>query len=159
MDDFVQGWSNLHIEYFKIWHLNSSYGARRLEIINWFNHLHFFDPLHSFRRKISTGGDLCFESCFHTKNDCGLESLWNCSSEYLLSLLSDHIVLWWFHRYCRTRSQWPCCKCRHWHCALILSVFTCVTSLRPFCFRDSFSVSMHVRQIEFFEDDLWVNQT
>ena len=47
---------------------------------------------------------------------------------------------------CRTHppGQRPCCKCRHWNCALILSVFTCVKSLRPSSFSDCFSVSLHV---------------
>ena len=61
---------------------------------------------------------------------------------YLLSLLSNHVVLQSFHWH--RRAPRLCCKRRHWNCALILSVFICVTSLRPSCFRDCFTVSLHV---------------
>ena len=53
MDDSVQWWSNPRIEYFKIWHSNSSDRWRRLQIIHWINHLHFFDPMHTFPREIA----------------------------------------------------------------------------------------------------------
>ena len=42
MEDSVQCWSHLRIEYFKIWHSNSSYRWRRLWIIHWINQLHLF---------------------------------------------------------------------------------------------------------------------
>ena len=72
---------------------------------------------------------------------------------HLLSLLSDHVVLQLFHRHCRTRSQRFCRKYGHWNCALIFklsSSFRLQGLLLGFFAR---------RQIEFFEDDLWVNQT
>ena len=63
---------------------------------------------------------------------------------YLLSLLSNHRILRNFHWYWRTRSQRLCCKCRHSNCAWIVSVFTCLTSLRPSGFRDCSTFSLHV---------------
>ena len=41
---------------------SSSGGARRCEIIHWINHLHFFDPKHSFLRKLRTSTYLGLES-------------------------------------------------------------------------------------------------
>ena len=58
--------------------------------------------------------------------------------------LTSSQILRKLHRYCRTRTQWLCGKCRHWNCALILSVFTCVDSLRPSGFRSCFPVPLHV---------------
>ena len=56
---------------------------------------------------------------FHTKNDWWIREFVELQVRYLLSLLSDHVVLRQFHQYCRTRSQRPCPKCQHWNCALI----------------------------------------
>ena len=66
MVDSVQCWNNLRIEYFKIWHLNSAYRARRFEIIHWINQLHFYDPQQSFRRKLWTSKYLSLESYLPT---------------------------------------------------------------------------------------------
>ena len=46
MDDSVQCWSNFRIEYLNIWCFSSSDRTRRFWIIQWYKHLHFFDPLH-----------------------------------------------------------------------------------------------------------------
>ena len=94
MDDSVQCWSNLRSEYTKIWHSNSSYRTRRFEIIHWFNHLLFFDPQHSFRRKLWANTYLSLESYLPTSKRwwCGefVEmKIWN-----LQSLLVCSIILW-----------------------------------------------------------------
>ena len=70
MDVSVQCWSNLRVEYFKIWCSNSSHWTRRFEIVHWFNHLHFFDPQHSFRRKLWTSTYLSHESYVPTRERC-----------------------------------------------------------------------------------------
>ena len=56
MDDSVQCWSDLRIEYFKIRHVNSFYRTRRLR-----SSAHFFDPQQSFRRKLWTSTYLGLE--------------------------------------------------------------------------------------------------
>ena len=70
MDDSVQCWSNLRMEYFTIWHLKSSYRVRRFKIIHWINHLHFFDPQNSFLRKFWTSTYLSLESSLPTNKRC-----------------------------------------------------------------------------------------
>ena len=67
LDDSVQCWSNSRVEDLKIWSMGSSNGTRRLKIIHCFNHLHFFDPQHSFRRKLWTS--TYFSLSFHKNPD------------------------------------------------------------------------------------------
>ena len=52
MDDFVQCWSNSRVEDLKVWTWKSFYRTQKFQIIHWFNHLHFFDPQHSFPYEI-----------------------------------------------------------------------------------------------------------
>ena len=49
---------------------SSSGGARRCEIIHWFNHLHFFDPQHSFLRKLRTSTYLGLEPYLPASKCC-----------------------------------------------------------------------------------------
>ena len=62
MDDSVRSWSDLRIEYFKFWNVNSSQRARSFWIMHWFNHLHFFDLQRSFCRKLWANTYLDLES-------------------------------------------------------------------------------------------------
>ena len=94
MDDSVQCWSNLCVEYFKIWHSNSSYRWRRSQFIHWIYHLHFFDPQHSFRRELWTSTCLSLESYLPTskcfwRGEFVKMKIWN-----LQSLLFCSIILW-----------------------------------------------------------------
>ena len=94
MNDFVQRWSNPRIKYFKIWHWNTPYRWRRSEIIHWINHLHFFDPLHRFRRKLRTSTYLGLEPYLPWSKSRWLREfvkmrIWN-----LQSLLVCSIILW-----------------------------------------------------------------
>ena len=93
MDGVAQCWSNSRIEYFKMWHLNTSCWW-----IHRINHLHFFDPLHSFCRKIRTSTYLRLESYLPTSKRCwcrefvkmkirNLQSLLVCPHNSLKSLL------------------------------------------------------------------------
>ena len=89
--------------YFKIWHSNFSYRTRRFEIIHWFNHLHFFDPQHSFRRKLWASTYLSLESYLPTRERCWCGEfvktrIWN-----LQSLLVCPIILW---QSSLTRDDW-----------------------------------------------------
>ena len=94
MDDSVQCWSDLRIEYFKIWHLNSSYRARKFEIIHWINQLHFFDPQHSFRRKLWTSTYLSLDSYLPTSKCCWCREFVKVKFRNLQSLLVCSIILW-----------------------------------------------------------------
>ena len=103
MDDSVQCWSNPRIEYFKIWHSNSSFRTRRFEIIHWFNHLHFFDPQHNFHGKLWASTYLSLESNLPASKRgwCGefvTMRIWN-----MQSLLVCSIILWKSHH---TRVEW-----------------------------------------------------
>ena len=93
LDDSVQCWSNLRIEYFKIRHLNSSYRARRFQIIHWFNHLHFFDPQHSFRRKLWISTYLSLESYLPTSKCCWVREFVKMEIQNLQSLLVCPTIL------------------------------------------------------------------
>ena len=94
MDDSVKCWSNLRIEYSKIWHSNSSYRTRRFEIIYWFNHLHFFDPQHNFRRKMWSSTYLSPESYHPTSKCCWCREFVKTKIWNLQSLLICSINLW-----------------------------------------------------------------
>ena len=94
MDDSVLCWSDLRIEYFKNWHLNSSYRARRFQIIHWINHLHFFDPLHSFRRKLWTSTYLSLESYLPTSERCWRGEFVKMRTWNLQSMLVCSIIFW-----------------------------------------------------------------
>ena len=61
---------HFRVECFKIWCLNSSNRTRRFGIIHWFNHFHFFDPQHSFRRKLWACTYLNLESYLPTSECC-----------------------------------------------------------------------------------------
>ena len=74
--------TNLRVQHFKIGNILSSNCSWGLRFIQWTDHLHFFDPEHSFRWKIRTSSNLSFlNSNFHTKNDCGWGNLSNCGSD------------------------------------------------------------------------------
>ena len=62
-----------------------------------------------------------------------------------------------FHRYFRTRSQRPSCKCQHWNCVSALFVISCEIVPDPVaCGTDPrFFV---VRKGEFLDDDLGVKK-
>ena len=77
----------------------------------------------------------------------------------LLSLLSNHEILLKIHRYYRTHSQRPSCKCRHWNCVSTLFCHLLrkeSPTLQPV---ELILVLFVVRKGEFFDDDLGVNQT
>ena len=103
MDDSVQCWSNLRIEYFKIRCSNSSNRTRRFDIIHWINHLHFLDPQHGFRRKLWASTYLSLESYLPTSECCWRGEfvkmrIWN-----LQSLLVCSIIVW---KSSLTRDEW-----------------------------------------------------
>ena len=77
---------------------------------------------------------------------------------YLLSLRSNHAVLQKFHRYCRTHSRRPSCKCRHWNCVFTLFVISYERCLRPWSLLDWSSFPLWCARVNFFEEDLEVNQ-
>ena len=70
LDDSFQCWCNPRVEYLKVWTMSSSDRTRRFEIIHWLNHLHFFDPQNSFRRKSWTSTYLSLESYLPTSKCC-----------------------------------------------------------------------------------------
>ena len=103
MDDSVQCWSNPHIEYFKIWHSNSSYKWRRFKIIHRINHLHFFDPMHGFRGKLWTSAYLGLESYLPASKGCWCREFVEMKIRNLQSLLVCPIILW---RVSSTEDDW-----------------------------------------------------
>ena len=103
MDDSFQCWCNPRIEYFKIRHLNSSNRTRRFEIIHWFNHLHFFDPQHSFCRKCWANTYLSLESYLPTRNCCWVREFVKVKIRNLQLLLVCSIILW---KSSLTRIEW-----------------------------------------------------
>ena len=56
--------------------LNSSCWWRRCQITHWINHLHFFDPMHGFRKKLWTSTYLSLESYLSNKQT--LLTWWVC---------------------------------------------------------------------------------
>ena len=108
---------------------------------------------YSIRWKIRTA-TCVLNHIFNTQNDCGQGKLSNCKSDICCLCCPTMWLCGNFTGIKRICSQRFCRKCRHWNCAMIQSVFTCVNSLRPAGFRDCFSVSLHVVKIEFFEDML-----
>ena len=92
MDDFVQRWSNPRIEYFKIRHWNATNRWWRCQFIHWINQLHFFDPLHRFRRKLWTSTNLGLESYLPTSKGCWRRELVKMKIRNLQSLLVCPII-------------------------------------------------------------------
>ena len=103
MDDFVQCWSNPRIEYFKIWHWNTSCWWRRHKIIHWINHLHFFDPLHCFCRKLWASTYLGLEPYLPASKGCWRREFVKVKIRNLQSLLVCPIILW---RVSSTEDDW-----------------------------------------------------
>ena len=92
---------------------NFASSMRRLQFLQWINHLHLFDPQHSFWWKTRTSSRSVFESYF-SKNQ---EWLWiKAFVELQLRHLLSIAVNW------RTHSRRPSCKCRNWNCASVLFV-------------------------------------
>ena len=94
MNDSVQCWSNPRIEYFKIWHLNSSCWWRREQIIHWINYLHFFDPMHSIRMKLWTCTCISLESYLPTSKCDWSRGFVKMKIRNLQSLLVCPKILW-----------------------------------------------------------------
>ena len=65
-DDLLQSRRDLRIEHLKIRESMPSNWLRRLKIVHWFDHLYFFDPQHSVRRKAWTETCLGLETRFPT---------------------------------------------------------------------------------------------
>ena len=103
MDDFVQCWSNSRIKYFKIRHWNTTNRWRRSQFIHWINQLHFFDPLHSFRRKLWTNTYLGLEPYLPASQGCWRRELVKMKIRNLQSLLVCTIILW---RVSSTEDNW-----------------------------------------------------
>ena len=61
-DDLFHGRRNLRNKKLKIRESMPSNLLRRLNIVHWIDHLHFFDPQHNFRGKVTTGTYLGFET-------------------------------------------------------------------------------------------------
>ena len=91
MDDSVQCWSNFRVEYNKIWPRSSSDRTRRFLIIHWINHLHFFDPQHSW--KLWTSTYLSLESYLPTSNICWVWKFVKMKIRNLQSLLVCPTIL------------------------------------------------------------------
>ena len=87
MDDFVQGWSNSRIKYFKISHWNTTSRWWRSQFIHWINQLHFFDPLHRFRWKLRTSTYLGLEPYLPVSKRRWCRELVIMKIRYLQSLL------------------------------------------------------------------------
>ena len=86
-----------------VWHLKSSYRARRFEIIHWINQLHFFDPQHGFRRKLWTSTYLSLESYLPKSKRCWCGEfvkmkIWNLQSLLVCSIILGRVSL--------TRDDW-----------------------------------------------------
>ena len=122
MNDSVQCWTNLRIEHFKIWHSNSSYRTRRFEIIHWCNHLHFFDPQHSFRKKFWANTYRSLESHLPTSNGCWVREFVKMKIRNVQSLLVYPIILW---KSSSTKDDWI----SGWRSWLASRIQGCVWSL------------------------------
>ena len=103
MDDFIECWSNPRIEYFKIWHLNSSHRRQRSQFIHQINQLHFIDPLHCFRRELWTTTHLGPESYLPANKGCWCREFVKVEIRNLQSLLVFPIILW---RVSSTEDDW-----------------------------------------------------
>ena len=93
MDEIVQCWSNPRIKYFKIRHWNTTSRWRRSQIVHWINQLHFFDPLHGFRRKLWTSTYLGLEPYLPASKGCWCRELVKMEIRNLQSLVGP-IILW-----------------------------------------------------------------
>ena len=116
--------------------------SRRFQLVQRINHLHFFDPQHSIRWKISTIGDLCIESNFPHQKRLWIREFVELQFRHLLSLPVRPWKSSVIPPYCGTRCQRPWCKC-HLLCEQSSS-FQLQGLLLDFFAR---------RQVEFFEDD------
>ena len=103
MDDFVQCWSNPRIKYFKIRHWNTTSRWWRSQFIHCINQLHFFDPLHRFRRKLWTSTYLGLEPYLPASKGCWCRELVNVEIRNLQSLLVCPTILW---RVSSTEDDW-----------------------------------------------------
>ena len=126
---FVQSRSNSRIQHLEFWKI---FPQTDREDFNTSNESTISTSL--IHNTASDGTSEPLETCvlnlvFQVINDCGPRQLVELQLRYLLSMLSDHIVLRNINRSFRTRSHRLCNKHRHWNCAIILSIFTCVTSL------------------------------
>ena len=88
---------------YKIWCSNSSYRTRRFKVIHWFNHLHFFDPQHSFRRKLWASTYLSLESYLPPSECCWCGEFVKMRIRNLQSLLVLSIIL---YESSLTRDDW-----------------------------------------------------
>ena len=103
MDDFVQRWSNPRVENFKIQHWNTTSRWRRSQFIHWINQLHFYDPLHRFRRKLRTSTYLGLEPYLPASKSYWRRELVNVKIRNLQSLLVCTIIFW---RVSSTEDDW-----------------------------------------------------
>ena len=94
MNDLVQGWSNLRIKYFKIRHWKTTSRWRRSQFIHWISQLHFFDPLHRFRRKLWTSTYLGLESYLPASKRHWCRELVKVKVQNLQSLVCSIILFW-----------------------------------------------------------------
>ena len=83
--------------------MSSSDRTRRFEIIHWFNNFHFFDPQHSFHRKLWTSAYLSLESYVPTSEGCWCREFVEMKVRNLQSMLVCPIILW---RSSLTRDDW-----------------------------------------------------
>ena len=126
MNDSLQCWSNFRVEQLKIWSLSSFDRTRRFEIIHWFNHHHFFDPQHCFRRKLWASTYLNHESFLQTSKCCWVREFVKMKIRNVQSLLVCSIIVW---KSSLTRDEWIS-GWRSWLASLILSWCLAFTLLR-----------------------------
>ena len=127
----MQCWSNFRVEYLKIWCLSSSDRTRSFKIIHWFNHLHFFDPQHSFHRKLWTSTYPSLESYLPTSECCWVREFVKMKIRNLQSLLVCSFILWTSPL---TRVEWIS-SWRSWLASRIQSCVWCLafTHQRRWC--------------------------
>ena len=111
----------------EVWTVSSFDRTRRFEIIHLFNHLHFFDAEHGFRRKLWASTYLRFESYPPTSNCCWCREFVKMKIWILQSLLACTIILW---ESSLLRVEWisgwrPWLKSRSQDCVWNLTFTTC----------------------------------
>ena len=92
MNDFVQCRSNPRIKNFKIRHWNITNRWRRPQFIHRINQLHFLDPLHRLRRKLSTSTSRHTTTHFSPSKTCCVLP----DGEIFLTRKS--LECWWIHK-------------------------------------------------------------
>ena len=97
---------NLRVEYLKVWPMSSSCRTRRFEIIHWFNHLYFFDPQQSFRRKLWTSTYLSLESYLPASECCWRGEFVEMNIWDLQSLCVCPIFIWILWKSSLTWDDW-----------------------------------------------------